>query len=148
MKQAWTVLLALVVLSGDAWGETYRWIDSRGEMHFTDNLASVPKQYRQQAATGDDITLEDPDVRASVANDRRRAAAVREEEARKEWVREQEYQNEVYVRREAEARARWQREREAERERQARARRREHFQSVKNKALGRSRRQTEQDDDD
>ncbi len=49
MKLVWGCVLVLsVVLSGVATGEMYRYTDSRGELHFVDDIAKVPKKYRKQ----------------------------------------------------------------------------------------------------
>lgn len=38
----------LVVLAGTALAEIYRYTDNRGELHFVDDIAKVPKKYRKQ----------------------------------------------------------------------------------------------------
>ena len=40
------VILTLVVLHGAAIAQTYRWVDEQGEIHFTDDVNSIPPQYR------------------------------------------------------------------------------------------------------
>lgn len=41
-------VLVLAVLAGAALAEVYRYTDSRGELHFVDDIAKVPKKYRKQ----------------------------------------------------------------------------------------------------
>lgn len=47
-----TLLLGLVMTVVSFWGasgqELYRWVDERGTVHFTDDLARVPERYRNQ----------------------------------------------------------------------------------------------------
>ncbi|HEY6873213.1 MAG TPA: glutaredoxin family protein [Geobacteraceae bacterium] len=38
------------MLSGVARGEFYRYTDSKGELHFVDDIAKVPKKYRKQVS--------------------------------------------------------------------------------------------------
>ncbi len=40
--------LLMVVLAGTAQGEIYRYTDSKGTLHFVDDLSRVPKKYRNQ----------------------------------------------------------------------------------------------------
>ena len=43
------ILLASMVPS--SYGETYKWVDEKGTVHFTDDLSSIPEKYRQDAET-------------------------------------------------------------------------------------------------
>lgn len=43
------LLLALGLLPGVAVAQTYRWVDERGTVHYTEGLDSVPERYRSQA---------------------------------------------------------------------------------------------------
>lgn len=114
-------ILALIILSAAlASADTYKWTDRNG-MHFTDNLASVPKKYRAKALAGasDDITTRDPEIARSVENgNRKRAyreaveareqAAMEEQQARNRAeiaVREAEYRAEQAAKRDALAKA-------------------------------------------
>jgi glutaredoxin len=57
-----TVLIAamcLAVFTGTALAEVYKYTDSRGELHFVDDVAKVPKKYRKQ--------LENPQPLAEVS---------------------------------------------------------------------------------
>jgi glutaredoxin len=42
------VFILTVFLSGVASGELYRYTDSKGELHFVDDISKVPKKYRKQ----------------------------------------------------------------------------------------------------
>ena len=44
------ILVLSVFLSGVASGEFYRYTDSKGELHFVDDIAKVPKKYRKQVS--------------------------------------------------------------------------------------------------
>ncbi|HEX8961276.1 MAG TPA: glutaredoxin domain-containing protein [Geobacteraceae bacterium] len=49
MKIVWGCVLVLsLALSGVARGEMYRYTDSKGGLHFVDDIAKVPKKYRKQ----------------------------------------------------------------------------------------------------
>lgn len=48
------IALFLASAAASAHAQIYRWTDERGTAHFTDNLHSVPPQYRVQAGTIDD----------------------------------------------------------------------------------------------
>jgi signal transduction histidine kinase len=83
MKYA--VLAILLFFAAAASADTYKWEDKNG-VHFTDNLSSVPKKYRKKAlaeASGD-ITIRDPEVKASVDRGNRRRQAVEAQEAAEE----------------------------------------------------------------
>lgn len=90
-------LLALV-LAGAVSAETYRWEDPAGNVHFSDDLASVPTGLRSKVTIGDDITTADPDVRESVAEGRRQAAELQKQDLRKQqerdWARRSQEQQE------------------------------------------------------
>jgi type IV secretory pathway VirB10-like protein len=47
-KALLTILLSLFALSGVAQAQSFRYIDSSGNIHFVDSWAQVPAQYRQQ----------------------------------------------------------------------------------------------------
>jgi len=42
------LLLLLILLSQPAFGDTYKWIDEKGNVHFTDDIQQVPVKYRSQ----------------------------------------------------------------------------------------------------
>jgi clan AA aspartic protease (TIGR02281 family) len=47
-------LLIFILLAGmvpSSYGETYKWVDEKGTVHFTDDLSSIPEKYRQDAET-------------------------------------------------------------------------------------------------
>jgi hypothetical protein len=74
-----TAVLALfVVVSDPAGGATYRWTDDQGNLCLTDNIASVPQNKRAKVQVEEDITTENPDVVASVAEGHKKAAATEE----------------------------------------------------------------------
>jgi glutaredoxin len=51
MKLLWGCFFVLsVFLSGVASGEFYRYTDSKGEIHFADDISKVPKKYRKQVS--------------------------------------------------------------------------------------------------
>lgn len=43
------LLLSLALLPGVALAQTYRWVDERGGVHYTEGLHNVPERYRSQA---------------------------------------------------------------------------------------------------
>ena len=88
MKQAFCVLVMLVTAGLSAHAETYRWVDARGDVNFTDDPDAIPPEYRKKVETRKDITTRDPEVRASVENDTKRAQAIRDEAANRARERE------------------------------------------------------------
>jgi len=60
--------------------QTYRWTDSKGVIHFTDTLESVPPKYRKKMITKPDITARDPKVMEEIKQQEQRA--LQEEAAR------------------------------------------------------------------
>ena len=42
------IALLLVILTGVASADVYRYTDNKGELHFVDDIAKVPKKYRKQ----------------------------------------------------------------------------------------------------
>jgi micrococcal nuclease len=46
--QAAIVVLLLLLAFEDAHAEIYRWLDRHGQVHFTDDYASIPPQYRDR----------------------------------------------------------------------------------------------------
>ncbi|MBI4608086.1 MAG: aspartyl protease family protein [Candidatus Rokubacteria bacterium] len=50
MQGWWAVLLlSLLLLPGAALAQTYRWVDERGGVHYTEGLNNVPERYRSEA---------------------------------------------------------------------------------------------------
>jgi hypothetical protein len=42
-----TVILAFAVfIASTCWGETYRWVDEKGTIHFTEDYGSIPERHR------------------------------------------------------------------------------------------------------
>lgn len=48
MKRALLIVAVLLFASAGRTGEVLRWVDERGIVHFTDDGASVPEEYREQ----------------------------------------------------------------------------------------------------
>jgi hypothetical protein len=42
------ILLFLVFITSTCWGETYRWVDDKGTIHFTEDYGSIPEKYRDR----------------------------------------------------------------------------------------------------
>ena len=81
MKRAFIVLAAAAGLHGAAHGETYHWVDSRGSIHYTHEIGSVPTQYRNQVERRGVANM-DPAVRAALEKESRRVISMREEAIR------------------------------------------------------------------
>ena len=52
------IVLLLMVMSVPASAEIYSWTDAAGTIHFTEELSSVPKQYRKKMKIRDDVLLQ------------------------------------------------------------------------------------------
>ncbi|RPJ05683.1 MAG: DUF4124 domain-containing protein [Deltaproteobacteria bacterium] len=42
------VILSVLLISGIGWAETYRWVDEKGTVNFTQDYHSIPEKYRDQ----------------------------------------------------------------------------------------------------
>jgi len=94
-------LLAVWVGGGTARAETYHWVDSQGNMHFSDNPASVPQSKKVKVRVSNDITTSNSDVRTSLEESRKRAAAIEwenQDKARQWRVREVKEEQERRIR--------------------------------------------------
>ncbi|BEH10589.1 DUF4124 domain-containing protein [Geobacter sulfurreducens subsp. ethanolicus] len=60
------VLLLVAVLAQPALGETYRWIDERGTVNFTEDPGKVPKKFRKKMTVISDPGSVAPEVVESV----------------------------------------------------------------------------------
>lgn len=86
MKSGLMLTLLLANLTAVAAGvvtaraETYQWTDSQGNMHFSDNPASVPRSQKVKVQLREDITTLNPDVRDSLKQSQRRSAELEREE--------------------------------------------------------------------
>jgi clan AA aspartic protease (TIGR02281 family) len=49
MRRSLICLLALLLHTGDAWSEIFRWTDEAGNLHFAQTIQQVPPQFRAQA---------------------------------------------------------------------------------------------------
>ena len=55
-----TLALILVLVASAAYGEIYRWTDSKGTTHFTNSIYEIPERYRDKAKT---VNLGIPETR-------------------------------------------------------------------------------------
>ncbi len=53
MKYCVLIILLLIFLALPAKGEVFKWTDSRGTVHFTDDPSLIPEQYRPKALKAD-----------------------------------------------------------------------------------------------
>jgi hypothetical protein len=44
-----TILFGLLFISQLSYAETYKWVDEKGTVHFTDDPATIPEKYRDKA---------------------------------------------------------------------------------------------------
>ena len=51
MKLILLFIVILVVLVSSSYGEMYKWVDEKGTVHFTDDIANIPEKYRQDIET-------------------------------------------------------------------------------------------------
>jgi Domain of unknown function (DUF4124) len=123
MKKALCMLVMLVTAGLTAHAATYRWVDSRGNVNFTDDPESIPPEFRKKVETRKDITTKDPEVRASVENDAKRAQALRDEAMKKARDRERKEAEEAKLIRLARLEEKKELEKEKEKERKAGKRR-------------------------
>jgi Domain of unknown function (DUF4124) len=83
MKLFYVIIITALAMSatgGTAMAETYHWEDSQGNLHFSDNPASVPPAQRARVRVTDDITTSNPEVRASLEETQKRAAQIERED--------------------------------------------------------------------
>ena len=61
---------------GFSWGgQIYKWVDAEGTVHMTDNLASIPPQYRNQIVTKNLQVAPAPDLQTGIARENTGQAA-------------------------------------------------------------------------
>ena len=48
MKIKILLITLFIIISDLSFAETYKWIDEKGVIHFTDNLTQIPEKYRSQ----------------------------------------------------------------------------------------------------
>lgn len=81
------LLLALSLLPGPAGAEFYSYEDRNGTVHFVDDPARIPKEYRQKRRVmkeaDDDLTEAERALRREQAREERAAARQKEEDERK-----------------------------------------------------------------
>jgi clan AA aspartic protease (TIGR02281 family) len=51
MRFLTSFIIVLAVLVPSSYGETYKWVDEKGAVHFTDDLSKIPEKYREDAET-------------------------------------------------------------------------------------------------
>jgi clan AA aspartic protease (TIGR02281 family) len=51
MTVIFLIFIFLTVWVPSGYGEMYKWVDEKGTVHFTDDLSSIPEEYRQNAET-------------------------------------------------------------------------------------------------
>ncbi len=51
MRLITALFIILAILVASSYGETYRWVDEKGTVHFTDDLSTIPEKYRSNAET-------------------------------------------------------------------------------------------------
>lgn len=77
--------------------ETYHWVDEQGNMHFSDNPASLPRSKRTMVQVRKDITVSNPGVREVLKESQSRvdeAARDDQDKARQRRLREAEEERE------------------------------------------------------
>ena len=64
-------LLSLMVLiaATQVSAETYKWIDDRGTLNFTEDYSQIPKKYRKKARMIGDVGVNSPDVSSENAGE-------------------------------------------------------------------------------
>lgn len=73
MKLAALVLTCALIGAVSAEAATYRWTDKQGVVHYTDNPASVPPEYKNKVNKTEDITTRNPKVREELKDQEERA---------------------------------------------------------------------------
>jgi hypothetical protein len=58
-------LAVLLMAAGSVTAETYKWIDNRGTINFTEDYSQIPKKYRKKARRIGDIRDDAPSASAS-----------------------------------------------------------------------------------
>ncbi|MDX1764249.1 MAG: DUF4124 domain-containing protein, partial [bacterium] len=76
MKTLLLIALALLFTS-QAYGDFYRWTDSGGKVHYTDDEKKIPDEYKEQAVAP---TLKDPIVRSEYSPEISEKMALEKEE--------------------------------------------------------------------
>jgi len=51
MRFAVAFFIVLGAIVSPSYGETYKWVDDKGAVHFTDDLSTIPEKYREEVET-------------------------------------------------------------------------------------------------
>ncbi|HEY3307999.1 MAG TPA: DUF4124 domain-containing protein [Desulfuromonadaceae bacterium] len=73
MKLAVLVITSALAAAVSAEAATYRWTDRQGVIHYTDNPASIPPEYRNKLNKSEDITIRNPKIREELKEQEERA---------------------------------------------------------------------------
>ena len=73
MKLAALIVISALAAAVSAGAATYRWTDRQGVIHYTDNPASIPQEYRDKIEKSEDITVRNPKVREELKDQEERA---------------------------------------------------------------------------
>jgi hypothetical protein len=55
-------LVIVLIFAATAGAETYKWIDDKGTINFTENYSQIPKKYRKKARVIGDVSVGTPDA--------------------------------------------------------------------------------------
>jgi Domain of unknown function (DUF4124) len=73
MKRAIMLSLLILCCAAVVDAATYKWIDDKGVISFSDNLEKVPTKYRHKVIKQEDITNRNPRVREELKQQKERA---------------------------------------------------------------------------
>lgn len=92
VRFAFLISVLIFLFSETAYSEIYKWVDDKGEVHFTDNLSYIPEQYLNQVQrklvkeTKEKVSPESPVVKEKKAKVETPPVPVKEETKIKEGV--------------------------------------------------------------
>ncbi len=82
--KSFLVFMAVLFAAGTVMAETYRWVDDRGTINFTEDYAQIPKKYRKKARVIGSVEARHPKTSA------RDDVELKKDKARKDSSRDQE----------------------------------------------------------
>jgi hypothetical protein len=84
MYKAFMVLIVLCLAAGSAAAETYKWVDDKGTINFTEDYSKIPKKYRKKVKVKRDIGESTPEAATTAGEEVKKDRATKGGDGTKE----------------------------------------------------------------